>query len=353
MGEYLRAIKNNSQKMNKVDRPIASVSLDLDNKWAYLKTQGNPAWESFPSYFDIAVPRILNVLNELNLRITFFIVGQDADLASNRKHIRAISEEGHEIANHSFHHEPWLHLYTPEELDQELERTEKLLFEITGHRPAGFRGPGFSLSNETLKCLIRRGYAYDASTFPTFLGPVARAYYFMKTGLSRKEKSERKALFGRLRDGFQSNHPFLWRAADGESLVEIPVTTFPVFKLPIHLSYLVFLSKYSMWLAKFYFGMAIRWARIMGVAPSLLLHPTDFLGAEDENEMAFFPGMDLNANHKIDLVKNVLLALSTQFDVVTMGEHASSVKETIRKSKSVETAVPGRQSELPTVSAGS
>ena len=59
-------------------KPIASLSLDLDNKWSYMKTHGDAGWESFPSYLDCVVPRALNFLKERNLIITFFVVGQDA-----------------------------------------------------------------------------------------------------------------------------------------------------------------------------------------------------------------------------------------------------------------------------------
>ena len=38
-------------------RPIASLSLDLDNKWSYMKTHGDQGWEAFPSYLDAVVPR--------------------------------------------------------------------------------------------------------------------------------------------------------------------------------------------------------------------------------------------------------------------------------------------------------
>ena len=41
----------------KSSKTIASLSLDLDNKWSYLKTHGDPGWESFPSYLGILVPR--------------------------------------------------------------------------------------------------------------------------------------------------------------------------------------------------------------------------------------------------------------------------------------------------------
>ena len=67
----------------KLQKPIASLSLDLDNKWSYLKTHGDPGWESFPSYLDTVVPRVLQFLEERNLTITFFVVGQDAALERN------------------------------------------------------------------------------------------------------------------------------------------------------------------------------------------------------------------------------------------------------------------------------
>jgi peptidoglycan/xylan/chitin deacetylase (PgdA/CDA1 family) len=185
-------------------QPLASLSLDLDNKWSYLKTHGDAGWESFPSYLDRVVPRVLEALAARRLRITFFVVGQDAAIESNGAALRAIAEAGHEIGNHSFRHEPWLHLYSPQELAEELSQAEDAIAAATGCRPVGFRGPGFSFSPELLAELARRGYEYDASTFPTFLGPAARLYYFLSTNLSRDQRAERKQLFGKFSEGFRA-----------------------------------------------------------------------------------------------------------------------------------------------------
>ena len=167
---------------------IASLSLDLDNKWSYLKTHGDRGWEEFPSYLDGVVPRFLELLDKLGLRITVFVVGQDAALEKNRPALAAIAAAGHEIGNHSFHHEPWLHLYSPEEIEREISSAEEAIAEATGVVPTGFRGPGYSLSPAVLQCLVRRGYCYDASTLPTLIGPLARAYYFMTAKLSPAER---------------------------------------------------------------------------------------------------------------------------------------------------------------------
>ena len=93
-------------------KPIASLSLDLDNKWSYMKTHGDAGWDAYPSYFDLLVPRVLNLLKKHDLTITFFVVGQDAVLEKNHGVLASLSAAGHEIGNHSFKHEPWLHLYT-------------------------------------------------------------------------------------------------------------------------------------------------------------------------------------------------------------------------------------------------
>ncbi|HEX4778174.1 MAG TPA: polysaccharide deacetylase family protein, partial [Acidimicrobiia bacterium] len=86
-------------------KKLASLSLDLDNQWSYMKTHGDAGWDSYPSYLDVVVPRVLDLLAARGLRITFFVVGQDAALDRNRDAIASLSAAGHEIGNHSFRHE--------------------------------------------------------------------------------------------------------------------------------------------------------------------------------------------------------------------------------------------------------
>ncbi len=134
-------------------KPLASLSLDTDNKWSYLKTHGDPGWESFPSYLDVLVPRVLDFLAQRKLQITFFVVGQDAALEKNHDALSAIAAEGHEIGNHSFSHEPWMHLYDREKIEDEIRKAEEHIERVTGQRPVGFRGPGYSFSDATLAVL--------------------------------------------------------------------------------------------------------------------------------------------------------------------------------------------------------
>ncbi|MBS1797363.1 MAG: polysaccharide deacetylase family protein [Acidobacteria bacterium] len=303
-------------------KPIASLSLDLDNKWSYMKTHGDAGWESLPSYLDVCVPRVLRFLKERELNITFFIVGQDAALERNREAIGQLAAAGHEIGNHSFRHEPWLHLYSKDELREEFEKTENALEAATGQIPKGFRGPGYSLSPTVLEVLAERGYEYDCSTLPTYIAPLARAYYFFKSPeMSDEEREKRKKLFGKFSDGFQSLKPYRWQIGE-KSLTEIPVTTLPLFKTPIHASYVIYLSTFSRFAARAYWKTALEMCKLTNTEPSLLLHPLDFLSGDDAPELKFFPAMNLPIEKKLEFVGEILEMFGKSFSILNMREHA-------------------------------
>jgi hypothetical protein len=309
-----------------MSKSVASLSLDLDNKWSYLKTHGDSGWDQYPSYLDTVVPRFLKVLNNRNLKMTVFVVGQDAAREANFEALASISAAGHEIGNHSFNHEPWLHLYSEQQLVSELAQTEDHLERVTGQCPVGFRGPGFSFCELLLKILVRRGYKYDCSTFPTYLGPLARLYYFMSTQLTKEQRAERKQLFGQFSEGFRPLKPFTWSFPEG-SLIEIPVTTMPLFKVPIHASYILYLAQFSRIIALTYWRTALTLCRLTGVAPSLLLHPLDFMGCDDDSDLAFFPAMKQPAEPKVELVAEMIDLMSRHYEIVPMRDHAAIISQ--------------------------
>lgn len=311
--------------MEKKQKPIASISLDLDNLWSYMKTHGDSGWEKYPSYLDVVVPRVLNILDELGLRITFFIVGRDAEREENRSALRSIVERGHEIGNHSLNHEPWICSQEKDIVRREISLAEDYIVAATGQKPIGYRGPGFSWSIDHLTILAERGYAFDASTLPTYIGPLARAYYFRTSNLSDEEKDMRKDLYGNFRDGLRSVKPYRWLLPNGKGMLEIPVTTMPLFKIPFHLSYLLYLSKYSLVLTDIYLKMALHLCKLTGTNPSFLIHPLDLVGGDELMEISFFPGMDISSSHKIKLLKKVMKLLSRHYTLVSMGRHATAI----------------------------
>ena len=304
-------------------KPTASISLDLDNRWSYMKTHGDAGWESYPTYLSTVVPRMLALFEETRTTATVFIVGQDAALADkNGEHLATITAAGHEVGNHSFAHDPWVHLFDQGRLVDEIVRTEEEILAVTGVRPTGFRGPGYSLSTALVQLLADRGYSYDASTLPTWIGPLARQYYFRTAHLDEAQKADRKDLFGHASDAKRPVAPYVWQLPAAQ-LLEIPVTVMPAARVPFHLSYVLQLHTIDPRLARRWFSAATRLCLLAGVGPSVLLHPLDLLGKEDAGALGFFPGMEMETDVKVGVVRWALEHLHARFDLVPMGEHAS------------------------------
>lgn len=116
----------------------------------------------------VNLPLILNLLDRYETRATFFLVGE---IAENFAWILSeIAHKGHEIAFHSYDHQP-LWRKTPSQLEKEIVSFNKLLASSVGEHCKGFRAPSFSLMNRTswaLEVLERTGFLYDSSIFPAW-----------------------------------------------------------------------------------------------------------------------------------------------------------------------------------------
>lgn len=111
---------------------------------------------------EVSLKTTLHLLSKLDVKATFFIVGELAE--KHPEILENIREDNHEIAFHSYFHEPLWNL-DAKTLRTEIERFNTLIRE----KCAGFRAPSFSLSNRTkwaLKVLEDCGYRYDSSLFP-------------------------------------------------------------------------------------------------------------------------------------------------------------------------------------------
>jgi peptidoglycan/xylan/chitin deacetylase (PgdA/CDA1 family) len=104
----------------------------------------------------VPTPAILKALHDRGVHVTFFLTGQwmreHPDLTYQ------IAAEGHEIANHSFHHPDFTTLDAATML-KELADTDAAARELTGHdtRPF-FRPPYGAYNNQVLDTVIGAGY---------------------------------------------------------------------------------------------------------------------------------------------------------------------------------------------------
>ncbi|MWV42323.1 polysaccharide deacetylase family protein [Paenibacillus sp. HJL G12] len=100
-------------------------------------------------------PQVLKILSEQGVKATFFVVGSRA-----KKHpdlVARIVREGHVIGNHSYNH-PQFHKLTMVEYTDQIIKTEKILYGITGYKPKLIRPPYGDITENQLRWAKREGY---------------------------------------------------------------------------------------------------------------------------------------------------------------------------------------------------
>ncbi|MGA8210838.1 MAG: polysaccharide deacetylase family protein [Nocardioidaceae bacterium] len=311
-------------------RPTATLSLDLDDTWAYLRTRGEPDWADAPSMLPAAVDRLLPLLAERRLRITVFVVGRDTGRSEGAEAVRALSEAGHEVASHSWLHRGDLSSLPFADIAEDLARTAEAVTGLTGRRPRGFRCPSFGSSPALVQALADGGYDYDASVLPTTLAPLLKLYY--RTRMRSRDAGSAglaasQDLFGPVSGAVRPLGPFRWDGGE-RAVLELPVSTVPVVRTPMHMSYLQALAERSEAAASGYLRGALWALRARRVPPSFLLHPTDLVDRDDAPGLAFFPGMRRPAARKLDTVREALDALVASFEVVPLGDAALALAGT-------------------------
>jgi len=112
-----------------------------------------------PNY---GIPRMLEILSKYSIKSTFFVPAWDAERYPDS--VKDIAKAGHEIAAHGYLHEDFSKL-GPEQEKKIFEKSQKILTDITGTPPRGFRNGKYNspLSPNTLSFARDMGYIYDSS----------------------------------------------------------------------------------------------------------------------------------------------------------------------------------------------
>jgi peptidoglycan/xylan/chitin deacetylase (PgdA/CDA1 family) len=103
-----------------------------------------------------ALPRVRALLDELDVRATFFVEGLNAELYPQT--LTALAADGHEVAYHGWCHEPWAEL-DPGREHELLERGRQALAAL-GIELRGFRPPGGRLTAASPALLRELGFAH-------------------------------------------------------------------------------------------------------------------------------------------------------------------------------------------------
>jgi polysaccharide deacetylase family protein (PEP-CTERM system associated) len=123
-------------------------------------------WISFESRVLNNTQRILDLLDEFNIKGTFFILGYVA-----QKHpeiVRMISDKSHEIASYGMSYK-LIYRQTPKEILQETVDSKDLLEDLSRQSVLGYRAATYSFTKKSLwalDILAETGFIYDSSIFP-------------------------------------------------------------------------------------------------------------------------------------------------------------------------------------------
>ena len=148
---------------------LNAMTIDVEDYFhvsAFAHVVSPTEWPSFESRVCRNTERLLGILDDANVRATFFVLGWVAERYPQL--VSRIERAGHELASHSFDH-ALVYDKTPEAFRADLQRARAAIAEASGVVVTGYRAPSFSLVQRSLwalDVLIDEGYTYDSSIYP-------------------------------------------------------------------------------------------------------------------------------------------------------------------------------------------
>jgi len=123
-------------------------------------------WNSWPVRVEDNTLRILDLFDSHQVRGTFFVLGWIAERYPDL--IRKIDVSGHEVASHGWEHIR-VSAQTPAEFRADVDRTRKLLQDLSGQPVLGYRAASYSIGADqewAWEQLAQAGHRYSSSIVP-------------------------------------------------------------------------------------------------------------------------------------------------------------------------------------------
>lgn len=162
---------------------IHFLSFDLEHWYLGYRYRNIQGWEQFPGRDHLIVEHLLAVLDEYQVKATFFVTGTFVEEFSFLIH--KIAERGHEIASHSYSHTMVTSFPSLTSFNLDLRRSLSVLRNIVGDVVVGFRAPKWSIPridrDGFYRILVDNGLRYDSSLYP--MGLESNRFPFKIDGL--------------------------------------------------------------------------------------------------------------------------------------------------------------------------
>lgn len=155
-------------------RATLAVSFDLDGETLWSGEPDNLEFNLSQGRYgpQCGLPLILDALEELNVRATFFVTGWVIDQYPEAA--AKIVEAGHEIGSHGYHHRRASDLDRVEEAE-EIQRSYSAIKEQIGPPPRGYRAPYWDLGHHTMDLVSASGFVYTSNLMDSLIPYYHRA----------------------------------------------------------------------------------------------------------------------------------------------------------------------------------
>ena len=148
---------------------INAMTVDVEDYFHVAAFEDNIApknWSNLELRVEKNTYRLLELFEQHQVKSTFFTLGWVAERCPNL--IKAIVEQGHELASHSYAHQRAF-TQTREEFRNDLVKSKQVLEDASGQAIIGYRAPSFSINDSNTwvyDILIELGFEYSSSTYP-------------------------------------------------------------------------------------------------------------------------------------------------------------------------------------------
>ncbi len=179
---------------------LNAMSVDIEDWFqvgAFEAVIDRADWDGLEFRVEHNTDAVLQLFADAGLQATFFTLGWVAERCPRL--LERIAAAGHEVASHGYDHAR-VYTMTAEQFRADIDRTRKILEDISGQSVTGYRAPSFSIDQRTPwahPILAEQGYKYSSS-----VAPIRHDHY-----------------------GWADSPRFAWKPVAGSDLIELPVTT--------------------------------------------------------------------------------------------------------------------------------
>lgn len=225
---------------------INAMTVDLEDWHHSIDSIPFQDWDRYESRVEADTYKILEIFRQFEVRATFFVLGYVAE--NHPTLLKEIHSMGHEIATHGYSHR-LIYRQTPKEFREDLNKSIKVIEDITQQKVLGYRAPYWTITKESywaLDILQEEGIKYDSSIYPV------KTYLYGISGAPV--------------------YPYIVKENNGNKLIEFPPSTVTVCGLRVPIAGGFYMRALPSWLIRW----GIKRINKKGQPAIVYIHPPEF-----------------------------------------------------------------------------